>query len=75
MNRRVIKSHLDLHSTVRETSLTLIGKSWKTHPYSFHFPGRHTDRFTGKLIQFFFEISILGRHTGRFTGKLIHLKS
>ena len=33
--------------------LTLIGKSWKTHPeifLKFSFSGRHTGRFTGKLI-------------------------
>ena len=60
-------------------SLTLIGKSWKTHSeifLIFSFSGSSDRPFywTTHPI-FFFEISILGRHTGRFTGKLINKKS
>ena len=45
--------------TAKYFMLTLIGKSWKTHPefflptVIFSFPGYESDSFTGKLIQFF----------------------
>jgi len=45
--------------TAKYFMLTLIGKSWKTHPefflptVSFSFPGYEPDSITGKLIQFF----------------------
>ena len=53
----VIKSDLDLHSTVRETSLTLIGKSWKTHPDifpKFSFSGSSHRPFYWKTHPIFF---------------------
>ena len=81
--------------------LTLIGKSWKTHPeifLKFSFSGSSHRPFYWKTHPVFFRnlnsgashrpfywkthplkimgtysvFLILGRHTGRFTGKLIH---
>ena len=55
--------------------LTLIGKSWKTHPEIlpiFQFSGVSHRRISGKLIQYFFEISISGAWAGPISGKFIH---
>ena len=63
-------------------SLTLIGKSWKTHPYiflKFSFSGSSNRPFyTHPFFQNPFKIIsiqfflILERHTDRLTGKFIH---
>ena len=60
--------------------LTLIGKSWKTHPETFlkfSFSGSshrpfYWKTYPLKIMSTYSFFSILGRHIDRFTGKLIH---
>ena len=68
---------MSTHSVFKKTGSSPRPFYWKTHPIvSWRILGRHTGRFTGKLIQKKHLVEnnispILGRHTGRFTGKLI----
>ena len=51
------------------------GKLIQKFFWNFHFPGRHTGRFTGnplKIMSTYSVFSILGLHTECFIGKLIH---
>ena len=56
--------------SIKPRHLTLIGKSWKTHSENFpkfQFSGVWHRRISGKLIQYFFEISILGLWAGQLS--------
>ena len=65
-----------LWHNVREFHLTLIGKSWKIHPENFpkfQFSEVWHRPISGKLIQYFFKISISWRAwAGPISGKFIH---
>ena len=52
-----------------DVHLTLIGKSWKTHPkifQNFSFPGHESDHITGKFIHFFLKFKFRGYELDRF---------